>query len=177
VVINSQKVEVIIDTGAATNIITKALLKKLGLEIERESNARFKIANGAKAASLGEVDIEIEIDEWVIPTTLQVIDSIENDLLLGTAWLSLIKGKVDFQQKELTFEINDENGKIPIKYQKDDIENLEKYETENDENEYDEYDEFVEQEMYSMMIEKERCREQEVHTVITEKSDKEQKEQ
>ena len=46
----------IIDSGAATSIITKALLDRLGYEIDQASKMIVVTANGARTRSLGIVD-------------------------------------------------------------------------------------------------------------------------
>ncbi len=43
--IKNQKVNVIIDTKASTNIITKNLLEKLNIKIKKSSNKIFNLAN------------------------------------------------------------------------------------------------------------------------------------
>ena len=73
--INDTEIQAIIDTGAATNIISDKLLEKLGLEIQEPSRSRFTIANGDKTASLGKTEIQLEIGDWIIPITVEVIES------------------------------------------------------------------------------------------------------
>lgn len=48
--INDQEIQAVIDTGAAANVISKPLLDKLDLEIQKKSNATFTLANGEKQA-------------------------------------------------------------------------------------------------------------------------------
>src|SRR5207248_9957389 len=86
--------------------------KRLGIRIKRPSKTIFTLAYGKKIPSLGETEITIEIDEEIeIPITEQVIDSIKEDLLLGTAFLVKTKGVIDF-----------ENGKLTLKYDGEQIE-------------------------------------------------------
>ena len=59
--IKSQEVDVIIDTGASTNIITKTLLDKLNIKIEESSNKIFTSANGKDIIALGKVKLNFEI--------------------------------------------------------------------------------------------------------------------
>ena len=51
--IKSQEVDVIIDTGALTNIITKTLLDKLNIKIEKSSNKIFTLTNKKDIIALG----------------------------------------------------------------------------------------------------------------------------
>ena len=148
--INGKEVKTLIDSGAAANIITNKLRKRLGIRIERPSKTIFTIANGKKIPSLGETEITIEIDEEVeIPITVQVIDSVKEDLLLGTAFLVKTKGVIDFENGKLTLKYDGEQIEIPIYYIKereDEIsesewEESEKTKEESGEDEYDQYEE------------------------------------
>src|SRR5205823_6224445 len=78
--IKGNVMEAIVDSGAATNIITKGLLEKLGMKITESSNAVFSNVNGKKVPSLGKVDIKIKIKNTEIPMKVQVIDSTKRDL-------------------------------------------------------------------------------------------------
>ena len=114
-IINGKEVKTLIDSGAAANIITNKLRKRLGIRIEKPSKTVFTIANGKKIPSLGETEIIIEIDEEIeIPITVQVIDSIKEDLLLGTAFLVKTKGVIDFENGKLTLKYDGEQIEIPI---------------------------------------------------------------
>ena len=75
--IKNQEVNVIIDTGASTNIITKTLLRKLNTSIEEPSNKIFISANGKDIIALGKVKLNFEIQEKKLPIKLQVIESKE----------------------------------------------------------------------------------------------------
>src|SRR6266498_2851517 len=59
----SQEIDVIIDTGVSTNIITKTLLDKLNIKIEESSNKIFTSANGKDIIALGKVKLNFEIQE------------------------------------------------------------------------------------------------------------------
>ena len=59
--IKNQEVNVIIDTGASTNIITKTLLDKLNTLIEEPSNKIFTSANEKDIIALGKVKLNFEI--------------------------------------------------------------------------------------------------------------------
>jgi hypothetical protein len=115
--INDTEIQAIIDTGAATNIISNKLLNKLGLEIQESSGTRFTIANGEKAASLGKTEIEIEIGDWIIPITVEVIESRNKDLLIiGTKMLAEYKGNINLKQKIMTLKDDEEQIEVPIYY-------------------------------------------------------------
>src|SRR2546430_11478252 len=136
--INGKEVKTLIDSGVAANIITNKLRKRLGIRIERPSKTIFTIANGKKIPSLGETEITIEIDEVEIPITVQVIDSVKEDLLLGTAFLVKTKGVIDFENGKLTLKYDGEHFELPISYIRD----------EEDENSDSEWKEFEEEEEF-----------------------------
>ena len=65
VIVNGREIKALIDTGAAGNIITNKLRKRLGIKIEKPSKTVFMIANGKKIPSLGETEITIEMEEEI----------------------------------------------------------------------------------------------------------------
>ena len=98
VIVNGKEIKALIDTGAAGNIITNKLRKRLGIKIEKPSKTIFMIANGKKIPSLGETEITIEIEEEIeIPIKVQIIDSVKEDLLLGTEFLKETGGIINFR--------------------------------------------------------------------------------
>ena len=102
--IKSQKVDVIINTDATTNIITKTLLNKLNIKIEESSNKIFTLANGKDIIALGKVKLNFEIQEKKLPIKLQVIESKKEKVLIGIKWLK--KVKVEINLKNDTIKIN-----------------------------------------------------------------------
>src|ERR1043165_5600391 len=65
--INGKMIRAISDTGAVRSVISKALMKKLGLKIQKSSLLRFKLADGSRVPSLGKLETEIIIDRVKIP--------------------------------------------------------------------------------------------------------------
>jgi hypothetical protein len=123
-------VKAILDTGAASNIISNKLMRELGLKIKKTSNIIFKMANGKKVPSLGQTQGKLGIQGIETPVTLQVIDSKEDTLLLGNEWFSQVKAKIDFEKEELKIKgKNDKEVKIPIYYTKEEVEELTEEET------------------------------------------------
>jgi len=80
--IKDKEIKVIIDTGAARNIILKTLKEKLGLKIQSSSKVKFKLADGSRISSLEEIKIKIKIKEIRILIKVHVLESLEEDLLL-----------------------------------------------------------------------------------------------
>ena len=100
--IKSNPVKAIVDTGAAVSIMTKPLMKKLGLRIDSPSKIIVVIANGKKERALGQIhNVSLVIQGILASVTLQIIDSSNETLLLGTDWCLMTNAKVDFEYKEL----------------------------------------------------------------------------
>src|SRR6266498_2730975 len=95
--IKSQEVDVIIDTGASTNIITKTLLDKLNIKIEESSNKIFTSANGKDIIALGKVKLNFEIQEKKLPIKLQIIESKKEKVLIGMKWLKRMKVEINLE--------------------------------------------------------------------------------
>ena len=94
----------------------------------------------------------IEIDEGIeIPITVQVIDSIKEDLLLGTAFLVKTKGIIDFEKGKLILKYDGEYFELPISYiREEEDENSDSEWEEFQEDEYEQYEETEdESEIYS----------------------------
>jgi hypothetical protein len=98
-------------------VISKPLLDKLDLEIQKKSNATFTLANGEKQASLGKATIEIETEDWNIPIRVDVIDSKRKELILGMPMLHELRGKIDIDKEKMILMINDEKIELPIYHQ------------------------------------------------------------
>jgi len=147
ITINGEEIEAIVDTGAARNVISRALKERLGLKIQRSSRTKFKFADGSKASSLGELTVKTQFENktqlMTMPINLHVLESPEEDLLLGTEWFTKTKAKIDFEKKELTIKnTKGKTMKIPIFVtKKDEQENYrQQYEDEIIESGYDSYE-------------------------------------
>jgi predicted aspartyl protease len=81
--VEGKEVKIIIDTGAATSVITNKLRKKLGKPIQKGSNVRFVLADGNKVAVLGKTEVEIQINNKKIPIEVEIIDSKEKYIIIG----------------------------------------------------------------------------------------------
>src|SRR6266498_5859040 len=151
--IKGNRIEAIVDSEAATNIITKGLLEKLGIKITESSNAVFSNVNRKKVPSLGKADIKVKIENIEIPMKVQVIDSTKRDLILGTEILAEVKGKINFEKNELKIEYNGKEIRTPIIYNRKKLEIQEEYQEfeekfeefeedlENNEDDEEEYEE------------------------------------
>ena len=105
--IKRDPVVAILDSGAAVSIITKRLMDKLQLEMDTSSRTVVVTADGTKTRALGQIsNLNIFIQDLVIPIQLQVIESKEETLLLDTDWFEKIKVKWNFDKQSLQIYYN-----------------------------------------------------------------------
>ncbi|GBB87478.1 hypothetical protein RclHR1_13970001 [Rhizophagus clarus] len=101
--VDGEPISAVIDSGAATSIITKKLMKRLGYSINGPSNLVIVTANGTKVRSLGEVkDFPIEVKSHLINLNIQVLDSTDEVFILGNDWLKKVKANLDWEEGTLT---------------------------------------------------------------------------
>ena len=140
--INNKDIEVIVDSGAAISVITEKLRKELNLKVIRKSDITCTLANGGKIASLGKINTEIEIYERIIiPITLDVIESNQREVIIGNDLLNEWNANINYKDKILELEDEEEIISIPVWYIRK-IEELDEseeseYESESEKSEYE----------------------------------------
>jgi predicted aspartyl protease len=88
--VEGKEVKIIINTEAATSVITNKLRKELNIPIQKESNVRFVLADGNKIAALERTEVEIQINNKKIPIEVEVMDSKEKYIIIGNDILKKI---------------------------------------------------------------------------------------
>jgi len=115
--INQQNIQAILDSGAAISIITSSLAKRLRLKIDEASKIIINTANGKRARALGKINtVKIIIGSIRMPITLQVIESPDENLLLGTDWFKRTKAVLNFDERKLRFKYLTKAISVPITY-------------------------------------------------------------
>jgi clan AA aspartic protease len=160
--VEGKEVKVIIDTGAATSVITNKLRRELNIPIQKESNVRFVLADGNKIAALGRTEVEIQINNEKIPIEVEVMDSKEKYIIIGNDILKKWNANIDFEEKILEISNNDEEIIIPIEYEKNKMIKSEIIE----DNTSDEETEYTSESEEESEYEKEDKKE--IHTIIEE---------
>ena len=160
VIVNGKLIPIIIDSGASVSLISDKLIRELNIPIIEKSNISFVMANGIRVASKGKVEIIMEINENTeIIIKVDVIESLEKELIIGNDILGEKKGIINYDKKILIIEENNKKIKIPIEYEENNYEDDDYYysnsENENN-NEEDEYENINEQEIYYYLKEKEK---------------------
>ncbi|SRR6266498_5502243 len=83
--IKSNPVKAIVDIGAAVSIMTKPLMKKLGLRIDSLLKIIIVITNGKKERALEQIhNVPLVIQGILVSVILQIIDFSNETLLLET---------------------------------------------------------------------------------------------
>ena len=113
--VGNQKVTIIIDSGAVSNIINNSLLKKINWKIQKPSNINLVGINGIKERPLGEVlNLPVTLGEKNLEINALVTEKGDYDLLLGNDWAHKNQAIVDWKTRTLTFEFNNEKVQVPV---------------------------------------------------------------
>ncbi|CAB4403279.1 unnamed protein product [Rhizophagus irregularis] len=151
VIIKGKLVLIIIDSGASVSLISDKLRKELNIPIIEKSDIRFIMANGIRVASKGKIEITIEINENTeMKIIMDVIESVEKELILGNDVLREKKEIIDYNEKTLILRENGKDIEIPIEYENND-ENIDDDNDSDDSEDNDsenEYEETSEREIY-----------------------------
>lgn len=101
--VGKEPVKAIIDSGAATSIITHKLAKRLGHKISAPSKIVVVTTDGSKVKPLGIIkDFPITINYMKIPTTVEVLESPNDLLLLGNDWLVRVGATLNWKSCKFT---------------------------------------------------------------------------
>ena len=138
--VNGKVINVVIDSGAATSIITKTLLDQLNLDIDRNSKLVVVTANGDRTKSLGIVDdVPVMVGKITILTSFQVLSSKDKVLILGNDWLRNANAVMDWKQSTLTIKNDRQAIRVPITFTRTSkVETQEDSESDSGDDEYDE---------------------------------------
>src|ERR1043166_1359868 len=112
--INETMIRAISDTGAARSVMSKALMKKLRLKIQKPSLLRFKLADESRVPSLGELETEIVVNRVKILIRVQILESPDDDLLLGVDWFSNVNAKIRSEEHTLKIKYKNRKAEVPI---------------------------------------------------------------
>jgi len=147
--IKDKPITAIVDSGAATNIISNKLVQELNLENIKKSNATFIIANGERVAALGKISLPIEIANNKLTIETQVIESNQRTFIIGTELIRRLKANINYEKGEMQVNIEGNNVTIPIYFTKnenvpesDEESDEELYKDIENEEEYEEYEEY-----------------------------------
>src|SRR5947208_3578839 len=117
VYVNKNPVTAIVDSGAATSLISKPLMKKLGLQPNKSSNMIIVNVNGNSTRIIGEItDLSISINYLKVPANVAVIEHKDDLFILGNEWLNRSNANIDYKGRLLTIHYKGRKEKVPISY-------------------------------------------------------------
>ena len=113
--INGKALSAVVDSGAATNIITSALQKRLKLGIDKPSKMVMVTANGTRIKSSGIINkVPLTIGKSQVPSFFEVLESKDETLILGNKWLRKMDAILDWKQSILTIQQGATTARIPF---------------------------------------------------------------
>lgn len=113
--IKGNPIRAVLDSGAAVSIITKKLMDKLKLKIDKPSSTVVITATGTRTRALGQIeDVKIAIQDILLPSTFQVIESADETLLLGNDWFHRAQARIHFDEQRLLLKHEDRRIEVPI---------------------------------------------------------------
>ena len=117
--VNGKAISVIVDSGAATNIMTRPLMNRLGCQVSKPSRIVVVVANGDKTRSLGiGEDVGINFGKLRVDANFQVLESQDEVLILGNGWLRKNKARMDWYQNSLLIRTSRGNAQVPVTFTK-----------------------------------------------------------
>src|SRR4051812_471067 len=108
--------EIILDSGAAVNAISKAFADRAKLPITKPTNRTYMTASGQKATALGIIEeIPVTLNGITISVNALVTNSTCYDLILGVDFFTKAKVTMDFTTATATIGFRDEQNPEVIK--------------------------------------------------------------
>ena len=104
-----------LNTGSLSNVISKALLDKLGIEIDRSAQSAMIDINGNRTVSLGIVtnlQIKIGNTKWIAQAL--VSESHSYAIILGNAFLSQTKAILDYFSRKCILQRDELRKEVPM---------------------------------------------------------------
>ena len=115
--IGKEPVTAVVDSGAATSIITDTLLNHLKQRINQPSKMVIVTANGSRVRATGLVDeLPISLQGMLIKSPVHVIPSKDNVLILGNDWLRRIDAIIHYKRETLIINHKGRTIHVPISY-------------------------------------------------------------
>ena len=106
--INNVHRHIVLDTGSGTTIIHLNFLKQIQHDGFRSIPSSYSSANCTTLAIIGEVDLNIKINNILTTVTAAVATCLVTDLLLGIDWINMHVRSLDITNQTLT--IHDTHG-------------------------------------------------------------------
>ena len=96
-------VDIILDSGSSTSIISKKFLDHLGKKSARQSNRMITGIHGDRKSSLGICDnIAVHIGDVIVSADMEIIDTQAYNLVLGTDWLRKANAVINYKDSQVS---------------------------------------------------------------------------
>ena len=95
-----------IDTGCGTSIVSKHLVHKFGLKIEKLKQGQNLIlfaANGTQIHVLGSVTISIKLGGLDVPFDFLVVNDLNQNIILGVDFLESTRAQINCAEHTVIF--------------------------------------------------------------------------
>ena len=112
--INNTTFDLLIDTGASSNYISKATLEILlqsgiNLKFGKIAPVEISLADATKISASGKVSLEINLDNKCLNVDFIIVDSLLFDLIVGCRFCRENKVIIDFFYNSISFLSSDES--------------------------------------------------------------------
>ena len=115
--VGNEPITVVVDSGAATSIITSSLLEQLGYKSSGPSKVVIVTANGTREKAAGRVDnLPVNVQNLYINSPVHIIKSKDNVLILGNDWLKRAKAILNYGEDTLTLNYVDQTITVPVAF-------------------------------------------------------------
>jgi len=96
--------------------MTNPLRKKLDIPIDGSSNLKFTVADGRSTPALGKSKIRIEFieDDLFVPVQVHIMESTNEELIIGNDVLKMRGAILDYTNDTLTLKSKNRRVKLPV---------------------------------------------------------------
>ena len=101
--IKGYKTDLILDSGSAVSIVSKAFLAQIGEKAIAPSSMIISLANGELVRPLGKVNLQITVGIITIPMAAHIIETTDYTLLAGNEWLRKSGALINWQHATVSF--------------------------------------------------------------------------
>ena len=103
--LQGRQVQCLVDTGASRSVISQKLLKLLNiseLKLQNQNTVTLMAANNVEMESLGTIELDIDIQDLVIPHAFNVLRKLTHSCILGMDFLNANSGTIYCSHGALT---------------------------------------------------------------------------
>src|SRR5437867_1914453 len=99
-------VNVLIDTGCSTSILSEALLKRLHVNTQNLEPSEIKNligANGSTIPVIGKINLNIRLHGLTVPYEFLIAKSLTHELMVGHDFMSMTEAVIDYPNNSISF--------------------------------------------------------------------------